>query len=288
MHGPVVAIPVGPSAHDEARTIDLLDALRAHEPRARHVVLVDDAPGSRTWPRDVSVLANPRFGRGIGTLGGTCCATLAALAWAHERHPGAWVLRLDTDALVLGPFAERVEAAFADHPGAGILGSCHRTCNGDERDVSWWARVVPKHAKTVWLWRRPPLKGRHVTRAVPVVRDTVRAALANGYAPGTHCIAAACAISGDFVTALARTGRLERPERWLRTLFGDDIMLGAMAAALGFELVDRHDIFGLQHVGLPDSPPRLLERGFSVIHSLKNDPAHDEESVRAFFREQRA
>ena len=285
--GFVVVIPVGPSAAESERTLDLLDALRSHEPRARRVLLVDDAPQPREWPHDVSVIANPRFGRGIGTLGGTCAATLAALKWAHDRHPGWWVLRLDTDALVIGPVADRVEEAFARHPRAGILGSCHTTCNGEPRDIDLWDQMVRKHTRSWWLWRRPPRRGRFVMKAVPRVRDTVLAAMAAGYRPGEHCIAAGCAIRGELVTALERGGKLERPERWLRTFFGDDIMLGAMARAAGYELHDLHEVFGLKHVGLADEPERLLERGFGVIHSVKNDPDRPEDEIRAFFRARR-
>ena len=115
----VVAIPVGPSEADAGRARDLLDSLRAHEPRARRIVLVDDALEPREWPEGVTAIPNPRNGRGIGTLGGTCTATLAALAWAHENAPGAWVMRLDSDALVIGPFAERDRRP----PGAPATGS---------------------------------------------------------------------------------------------------------------------------------------------------------------------
>lgn len=251
--------------------------------------MVDDEPGARRdFGPGVAVVPNPRSGRGIGTLGGTCAATVAALGWAHAHHPGSWVLRLDTDALLIGPVSGRVEQAFADHPQAGVLGSCHRTCNGEERDISWWARVVPKHARSVWLWRRPPLPRRHLDLADPVVRRTVRAALARGSDPGEHCMAAGCAVSAAFVAALADQGLLERPQRWLRTLFGDDVMLGTMAGALGFTLVDLHAVFGLKHVGLAASPPELVERGFGVVHSVKNDPDHDETAIREFFRERRA
>jgi hypothetical protein len=65
-------------------------------------------------------------------------------------------------------------------------------------------------------------------------------------------------------------------------------MLGVQARALGLELRDLHAVFGLRHVGLPDTPQRLADRGFALIHSVRNDPAHDESEVRAFFAARRA
>jgi hypothetical protein len=285
MSGCVVAIPVGPSDADVARTHDLLAALRAHEPGAGHVVLVDDAPAPRAWPDGVAVVPNPRRGRGIGTLGGTCTATLAALGWAHARARGQWVLRLDTDALVIGPFVDALEAEW--RPGDGVLGSCRRTCNGEPRDLTPWAGVVRRHARPVWVWRHPPRRLRHVQPAVTVARRAVREALARGYEPGEHCIAAGCAISARMIAGMADRGWLDRPRRWLNTRLGDDIMLGIMARALGLDLRDMHSVFGLKHIGLADSPERLLERGFAVVHSVKNDPQHREDEIRAFFADQR-
>lgn len=284
----VVAILAGPAPDEAARVADLLASLRAGEPRASAVLVVDDAGGRapRRWPADVEVIANPRGGRGIGTLGGTCVGTLAALAWIHEHAPGAWCLRLDADALVIGPFAEAIEAAI--EPGVGVLGSCRQTCNGEPRDLSSWAPVVRRHARRAWLWRRPPRRWLHVQPAIPQVRATVRAALARGYVPGEHCLAAGCAIMAELIGGLAATGALDHPRRWLNTRFGDDVMLGVQARALGLELRDLHAVFGLRHVGLADTPQRLAERGFAVIHSVKNDPDHHEAEIRAFFAARRA
>jgi hypothetical protein len=291
--GPAVVILAGPGDAEAARVRDLLDALAHHEPAARRILVVDDEHRTRrAWPRHVSVLANPRAGRGIGTLGGTCAGTLAGLSWAHDRAgvgpAGTWVLRLDADALVVGPVAARVEAAFAQDPRAGILGVAHRTPNGEERTHPWWGPVVRRHARALWLWRRPPLRGRYATFAVPLVRDAVTTALRTpGYEPGQHAIAAGCAIRGELVAALARSGQLADPTAWLPTLFGDDVMLGVLAAGMGFELRDLPAVFGIQHRGLPDAPAGLVERGFGVVHSTKNDPQHAEDDVRAFFRERR-
>ncbi len=277
-------ILAGPGRAERDRVLDLLDALAAHEPGLLHdLVLVDDGGRERAkWPLAVDVIPNPRAGRGIGTLGGTVAGTLAGLAHLHRHAPGAWVLRLDADALVVGPVRARVEAAW--RPGDGILGSCSRGCNGERRDVSGWAREVRRHESPVWAWRRPPRRPGWVRPADPFVRGVLRDARTAGYTPGEHCIAAGCALSATLVGALAARGWLERPERWLQTRLGDDIVLGAMSRAAGLALRDLHAVFGVKHVGLADTPARLLERGFGVVHSTKGP---DEAFVRAFFAEAR-
>ena len=280
--GCAVLIPVAPGAVEHARALDLLAALAAHEPGLRDVLVVDDGGRSGdAWPAHVAVLANPRAGRGIGSLGGTVAATLAGLARLHATTPGAWVLRLDPDAQVIGPVVARVEAAW--RPGDGILGCCSRTCNGDRRDVRWWAREVRRHERRVWSWRHPPRRPLWLRPAAPRVRRVLAAARAAGYAPGEHCVAGGCAVSAELIAALAARGWLERPQAWLGARLGDDVVLGAMSRACGLALRDCPAVFGVQHVGLADSPEGLLRRGFAVVHSTKNDPVHAEPAIRSTF-----
>jgi hypothetical protein len=311
----VVAIPVGPSRDDVVRATDLLAALRTYEPAAR-VVLVDDAaraqatgararvqaaraparpPAARNLDRlvagqpNMTVLPNPRHGRGPPTLGGLCVATIAALAWTREHAPGAWCLRIDTDALVIGPFARDIEAALG--AGVGVAGSCDWTCNGDRRTWEGWAGAVVRHARPLWYHRRPPRRGRYVQQALvgrnAAVRRELRAALAAGYVPGRHCLGAGYAVSAELIAAMAGAGMLEDPLRWRDTLIGDDVMVGVRAAVLGFELRDLNDVFGIYHVGLPDSPHRLAERGFAIVHGVRNDARFDEAAIRSYFRARR-
>jgi hypothetical protein len=290
-----VAIPVAPGDAERARVDDLLAALCAHEPAIVRIVLVDDDPDARRFDLPgVAVIANPRAGRGIGTLGGTCTATLAALRWAHQHAPGAHVVRLDTDSLVIGPFANALTVAITGRPSAGVLGSYDRTCNGEPRDFSPWAGVVRTHARPVWTWARPPRRGRYVQVALGgrlgTVRREVRAAMANGYEPGEHCLAAACVVTTAMIEGMHRAGMLDDPLRWLNTRFGDDIMLGVQARALGLDLVGLvadGEPFGLRHIGLADTPERLAARGFSFIHSVKNDPRVPEDEIRRFFAARR-
>lgn len=283
MGRPAVLIPAGPGRAERERTHDLLDALATHEPGLlRDLVVVDDDTRPRSaFPLSVDVIPNPRAGRGIGTLGGTVAGTLAGLAHLHVHAPGAWVLRLDTDALVIGPVVERVEAAW--RAGDGILGSCARTCNGDPRDLRACARAVRRHELPVWAWRHPPRRPWWVRPADPFVRGILRDARRAGYTPGEHCIAAGCALSAPLVAALAARGWLERPERWIGARLGDDLVLGAMSRACGLALRELHAVFGVTHIGLADTPERLRERGFGVVHSTKNDPDLSEQEIRAFF-----
>jgi hypothetical protein len=195
---------------------------------------------------------------------------------------------------VIGPFAQALADAFDRNPDAGVLGSCERTCNGEPRDLTPWAATVRRHARPVWVWRRPPRRGRHVQLALAgrngAVRRELQTALASGYRPGEHCLAAACAISSTMIERMAGAGMLSDPVRWLNTRCGDDIMLGIQARALGLclvGLVGEGEPFGLRHVGLPDTPARLAQRGFSFIHSVKNDSRIDEAEIRRFFAARR-
>jgi hypothetical protein len=263
----VVVIPAGSGEAQLGRVADLVGAIARHEPHAPAAILVVDDEPPRRFAPGATAIPNPRRGRGIGTLGGTCAATFAGLAWAHANHPGAWVLRLDTDAAVIGPYAERVEQRL--QPGDGILGSCHITCNGDRRDVSAIAREVRRHARPVWAFAHPPRRPGYVRPAEPRTRAIIRAAQRAGYTPGEHCIAAGCAISPALIAAASARGWLDAPERYIEQRLGDDMLHGAMSRAAGLALRDATDIFGISHVGLPDTPDNLVRRGFAVVHSIK-------------------
>jgi hypothetical protein len=313
----VVAIPLGQARDDVVRATDLLAALQTYEPAAR-VVLIDDAararatgararvraaraparpPAARNLDRlavshpDLTVLPNPRYGRGAPTLGGLCVATVTALAWAREHAPGALCLRINTDALVIAPFARAIEAALGGGADVGVVGSCDRTCDGEHRTRDGSAGAVAQHARPLWFDRRPPRRGRIVQQALvgrnAAVRRELRAALAAGYDPGRRCLGNSYAVSAELIAAMAGAGMLEDPLRWRDTLIGDDVMVAVRAAALGFELRDLNDVFGIYHVEVPDSPQRLAERGFAIVQVARKGARFDEAAIRSYFRARR-
>ena len=71
--------------------------------------------------------------------------------------------------------------------------------------------------------------------------------------------------------AAARAGSTTRAAG-CRPAFGDDMMLGIEARALGLALRDLHAVFGLKHVGLADTPQGLADRGFAIVHSRQERP----------------
>ena len=116
-----VYMPIGPSDDEVARAADVLDSVEAFSESLRWIVLVDDAREPRGLERrlacrapcELVVLHNPRNGVGNGRTGGMCVSNLLAYGYIHRHTDAVWVLKLDTDSLVIGPFEERLRAAIA-------------------------------------------------------------------------------------------------------------------------------------------------------------------------------
>jgi len=67
-------------------------------------------------------------------------------------------------------------------------------------------------------------------------------------------------------------------------------VLGLLCAAAGFRMrgmVEDGEPFGVVWRGLPAPPADLLDRGFSIVHSVKDGPHGTEAELRAWFRARR-
>jgi hypothetical protein len=214
-----------------------------------------------------------------GTLGGL------RAAMGHDL-----IVKLDTDALVVGPFVDELNSAMQRSPRAGVFGSYDRVCNGAVRDFTVWRRPVRRLTRRVLLRRASPF----VEIVAPGDRrrraGVLDAARANGYVDGEHCLGGAYAVRGELVRELDARGWLDaRP--WRRTWLGEDIVLGLLARACGYTLeglVGPGEPFAVARAGLPAPPEELLSSGHSIVHSLKNDAGRSEAEVREYFRTQRA
>jgi hypothetical protein len=203
-------------------------------------------------------------------------------------------VKLDTDALVIGPFARELAAAFRARPELGIVGSYDRSCTGGTRDWSMWRKPVLANALPVpaRLTREdgPTRIARSDPRAAARRARQLGRAVTHGYRLGEHCLGGAYAVSGAFASWLAEDSNLRESTGWLESTLGEDVVLGLVARSAGFELdgmVGPDEPFALSHVGLPASPDDLLRRGAGIIHSVRNDATVSEDAIRRLYARHR-
>ena len=283
-----VLIPVGPDPAEVGRLRDVLEGVRACEPGVR-LVLVDDAPAPRDELARQDAMAVMRTGvdlRAVDPYSAMVAGTLAGLR-AAQGHD--LVVKLDTDAVVAGPFVDALAAALDRYPRAGVFGSHDVTCTGTPRDFTPWRRPIRRLTRPVLLRRAPPF----VDIVAPATwrhrRAVLAAARRHGYVAGEHCLGGAYAVRGRLIGELASRGWLDA-EPWLGTWLGEDVVLGLLARAAGYDLqglVGPGEPFALARDGLPAPPEELLADGHTILHSVKNDPRYREEELREYFRSDR-
>jgi hypothetical protein len=281
-----VVVPVGPQPLEVERLVDLADALAAYEAGPGWLVIVDDGPVTRNLEHAVTLPAGitpvglhhqhhhepAKFSHG----GGLCSQVMLAMQWVQQNCDARFVLKLDTDSLVINPFSHRLGRLIDADPLLGMVGAHTLTPNGTHRLWEHHAATIMRMANAPFDWRRPL----QALRAVPSTEmgRLIAAALANGYDAA--------------LDRMARSGYLREPlGRWMHVDMAEDVMVGLHVRAVGMTLanfVRPGEVFGVRYQGLPESPSRLVEMGYSVIHSLKNDPGFDEPAIRRFFKRRRS
>ncbi|MDQ6816402.1 MAG: hypothetical protein M3018_03210 [Actinomycetota bacterium] len=284
-----VIVPVGPSSIEVERLGDTLDSLAAHVGSACiRLIIVDDSPVPRQladhWPSALVIRTTLWENGTTDPLSAHTAGTLEAL----KRAEGAFALKLDTDAVVIAPFAEAITAAFRRDDRLGVVGAFETSPQGRARDWSGWPRVI---GRTTWPVRAARISG----KALPSLgwrskaeRDAARriisAAAANPeYSLGAHCLGGAYAVSAKL---------LELSHEWdwnpfVGSQLGEDVTLGLHCGACGMRMrgmVDEGDPFGVSWIGLPDDPESLVRRRYSIVHSVKDCEYGSEWQLRAWFR----
>ncbi len=238
---------------------------------------------------------HPRKGEGQGVWGGLAEGILLGLDRIATCEPDAsMVLKIDTDALVIGPFADKADQFFSDHPNVGLIGLYDRHCSGEPRSFWPWNRAMLNYALPIGTARTPTGRRRlrwQMFNNFGRQRRILRRARANGYAWGEHCLGGAYLLRGNTVRDMQRHGLLSAPEFWRPSLVGEDVVVAAYAKAAGWDLAGHAatgEIFGIEYTGLPFLPEELNARQYSVIHSIKNHPQLSEAEIRDYFRTKRA
>lgn len=280
-----VLIPVGPSGTDLSRLEDVLNSLRRHErPREIQLILVDDAPAPRHLKKvcgagwgSLEIIQTPVWKTGrpdpySAMTAGTICGLRAASP--HTE----FVLKLDTDALVIGRFSGQLKAAFAADHTLGILGSYDQTCTGSLRDWSVWIPALRSATRRLSL--RPLSLSLRPGRRIAAARRVLAAARANRqYELGAHCLGGAYAVA----PALTRRGDLLHWDPWIGSGLGEDVVMGILCAAAGLRMQSMTAVgepFGLAYLGLPGPPEWIVARGHSIVHAVKDPDAGVEADIR--------
>jgi hypothetical protein len=302
-----VYLPVGPGEREAACACDALESVAAHSDGLAWCVLVDDAPAPRDLAaacgalRDrVTVLRNPREGGGRGWSGGLCVADLVALQFVHDHTTADFVLKLDSDSLVIAPFEHQVRDVLAGHPDAGLLGVIgdsfgeNRTNQFVAFNRAWMqaALSLPDRFSALTeadLVKVPLLRDFDAAEYedLLVARELLRRAMARGYPLGEYCQGGGYVTSRRLIDAMAAADAWRRPLLWRRLNVGEDLMMAMHCAAAGLRMYDVSQTgprFAIQPGCIALSRQELVTAGYSLIHSIKGQM---EEEVRTFFRERR-
>ena len=298
-----VAVAVGPGEKEVARLIDLAASVGAFEHGPAHFVMIDDAPEPRFLDRVVKLpsrwapisLPHPRHDRTqtfkVGK--GIITAVLASLKWIQANTHAEFVLKLDTDSLVIAPFADKLEKLFKASPTLGVVGAHKTTPNGTARDWSHHAKSLRRlFEQPAFEWKKPlaSMKARNAWTAPPTLAVYERARAKSGFDAGEHCMGGGYAVSRTLLDRMAAAGYLNDVMAWSGIDLPEDVTVGLHVRATDMTFADNvgpGELFGVRYKGLPFSPEEIAAKRYAVIHAVKNDETYDEAAVRKFFAERR-
>lgn len=308
-----IYIPVGPSSLDIYRLNDLLSSIRAHEPSVDGIILVDHGATERNFSPVITrfpdlrlEIIKPCFQHDHGTWRGAgCVANLASLKVIIDGMNPDFVLKLDTDALVIGPFGEQLSTILVNNDSLGIVGTLGTSCNMEKRTYAFdtvskrrfdAAFDVSRRLRNGWQcldnkdMARWNIFGPRQAAAFRSVCDELQGTLPPDFS-GQHCQGGAYGISKEFILRMTNKGYLNDALRWLYIPIDEDKMMGAYCSSVGLALGDLSrsgEPFGVQNVGLAYGPREMLDRGYKIIHSVRNDAAMSENDLRRFFKTARS
>lgn len=277
-------LPVGPNDGPDA--LDTLASIMHYAGESRIIVVVDDtvprsgfADHAQEMSQDIVVLPAPP--RAPGGQGGLWVKIAAGYQWLLERYAPDVILRLDVDAMLIGPgLADRAAEEFAIDPEVGLIGSYRVMSDGRIRDWSWAARRIRIETGP---------RGLIYPACRRVLRELISHAKANGYVAGEH------ALGGGYIHSL-RAADDVHARGWFqlpslaRSNLGEDMIMGLVTVAAGYRVADfgrPGDPLSMRWRGLPAHPDDLLAEKKLLTHSVRYWGDLKEPEIRRIFREAR-
>jgi hypothetical protein len=280
-------IPVGPSGQEVARFQDLIASLVVYEKNTlRRIVVVDDSPAVRTvlheilqsCPFESKIIINPRRGYGDPWLGGLACGIISGLQEFID-NPALFVLKLDTDSLLIRSVSTDVRQVLTQHPTCAMIGAYR---NFPHRPRDWHqerepAPALEKLMRPMTIWRRTFYRWPRLQCALfpnhRFIRRLILDALLAGYVLGEYCVGGAYALRSDFITKAQARGCFKRPIAWANTPCSEDVVVSLMVKLLGYAIQDDvHEgaVFGVGNPTLPFEPAEMVRKGYGIVHPIKD------------------
>jgi hypothetical protein len=274
-----VVVPAGPGNDD---LLDTLDSVVRYTDPDRVIVVIDDVSRTGASLPDLTavspdiVVFRPPDGLPGDRFTGLWLKLAATYHWLVQHYEPELVLRLDADALLLGPGIEILAGrAFAADPKLGLLGSYRIGPDGAQRDFGWLAHQLRVKAGVLGLVH---------PRRRAVIRRYWQLARAQGYVDGEHVLGAGVIFRYEAIAAIDRNGWFTGP--WPEVMLGEDHIISMLTIAAGYRIGDfsgPDDPMALKWIGLPAHPDELLARGKLVTHSVRSWQDLDQAQIRAIF-----
>jgi hypothetical protein len=274
-------VPVGPKDAEDA--FDTLASMLYYLDSPRIIVVVDDT-GKRTdfveQARELSpdIVVLPAPPRSTGGFGGLWSKIAAGYQWLLERYEPDMILRLDVDALVIGPgIEEHAAREFGKDPKVGLLGSYRIGPDGGLRDWSWPARRLDIEAG---------LRGLPYLSRRKHLRELIALARQHGYVDGEH------ALGGSYIHSLKAADDIYSKGWFKQSYFatsklGEDHIMALITVAAGYRIADfgrPEDPMALKWKGLPSHPVELIANEKLITHSVRSWESLRESEIRGIFK----
>jgi hypothetical protein len=287
----MVLIPAGPDTVREYLD-DTLESVNHHVGIANCILaVIDDSRQNRfadvgsTFPNAVVIKAVDLQGdAGSSTRGSLFCKQVRALKQVMQQYRFDVLLRMDTDALMIGDAPhEDVLTFLKSRPDVGMVGAFRRRGDGSDKTSAMAA------------------KGRHLSREMSLrhgfkhvvlmktLRSLVKRAEEHGYTRGDMCTGGALFIAPGAIKAIEEQGLFDLDVLRHSTLM-DDALIALLCCAVGYRLSDLPediDLLAVNWRGLPMPVEALVSRHKKIVHPVKDDDLTVEPTVRAYFRKRR-
>ena len=286
----VIVIPIGPSCKLDY-IADTIDSIRYYIRCTYQIIIADDSQITansealkRRFPEIIVLRNKKNHGKALGLYK----SLSNAYRYALDQFGFDALLRLDTDALIIGPDPEKqIIELFKKDPSIGLAGRYVKGLRSPDDFGNTWVNggreLIVAIAK---IFSKFYLK--HPITYLKI-RRLIFQAVNHGYELGDLVFGGAYAFSRLGLENLRDHGLLPMKAVHGTELEEDhvfSILISAVGLALG-DLASGDQPFACTWRGLPASPETLLISNKKIIHSTRYWQDIREDEIRKFFREQR-